>query len=351
MSEQNELIVIEEVKAVEVFTNQGIKPLIEMVREKALSEVPDMTTKKGRDRVRSLAAKVAKTKTALDGLGKDLTEDWKKQAKVVDNSRKLMREELDSIRDEVRAPLTEYENREKNRVAALDAFYDNIVSLSKTVNVELDQSYTVQELEANLAKLESVVVDDSLEERELDCIKAKARGIEKLNSTIEEIKEREQRERELEELRIKQAEQERIERERQIAEEAAEKAREEAAKLIVKQQQEAEAREAQAKRDLEQAEERAKQAAIQAEQQAKQAQERAEREKQAAIEAEKARQEAEQKRLVQEAEAREANIKHKKKINNESMQGFINGGLSEEDAKAAVTLIAKGLIKHTKISY
>nr|AKH46280.1 hypothetical protein [uncultured marine virus] len=47
MSESNELIVIEEVKAVEVFTSNGIKPLIKMVREKALSEVPDMSNKKG----------------------------------------------------------------------------------------------------------------------------------------------------------------------------------------------------------------------------------------------------------------------------------------------------------------
>jgi septal ring factor EnvC (AmiA/AmiB activator) len=340
MSESSELIVIEEVKAVEVFTSNGIKPLIQMVREKALSEVPDMSTKKGRDRVRSLAAKVAKTKTALDSLGKELTEDWKKQAKVVDGSRKTMREELDSIRDEVRAPLTEYENREKNRVQVLDDFYDGIVNLSKTVNSELDCALTIEELEANLSKLELIVVDETLQERELDCIKAKARGVDKLKSTIEDIKQREKKERELEELRLKQAEKDREERERKIAEEAAEKAREEASKLIVQQQQEAEAREAQAKYELEQAEERAKQAAIKAEQ-----------DKQLAIDAEKARQKAEQERLEQEAIAREANIKHKKKTNNEAMQGFIDGGLSEEDAKTAVTLIAKGLIQHTKISY
>lgn len=351
MSESNELIVIEEVKAIEVFTDKGIRPLIDAIRQKALSEVPDMKTKKGRDRVKSLAFTVAKTKTALDGLGKELTEDWKKKAKVVDSSRKLMREELDAIKEEVRAPLTEYENREKLRVEKLDNFYDNIIELSKVTNTEMDCPYTVGELETNLAKLEAVVVDESLQERELDCIKAKARGIEKLTKTIEEIKQKEQQERELEELRQKQIEQERIEREKQIAEQAAEQARAEAARIMVQQQQEAEAREAQAKYELEQAEERAKQAAIQAEQQAKQAQERAEREKQAAIDAEKARQIEEAERLNREAAEREANVKHKKAINNDAMQGFIDGGLSEADAKTAVTLIAKGLIKHTKISY
>ena len=191
MSESNELIVIEEVKAIEVFTDKGIRPLIDAIRKKALSEVPDMKTKKGRDRVKSLAFTVAKTKTALDGLGKELTEDWKKKAKVVDSSRKLMREELDAIKEEVRAPLTEYENREKLRVEKLDNFYDNIIELSKVTNTEMDCPYTVSELETNLAKLESVVVDESLQERELDCIKAKTRGIEKLTKTIEEIKQKE----------------------------------------------------------------------------------------------------------------------------------------------------------------
>lgn len=83
-----------------------------------------------------------------------------------------------------------------------------------------------------------------------------------------------------------------------------------------------------------------------------------EREKRIAEEAAKqALAEAEQKRIQDEAWAeyernvREANIELKKSVNNEAMQGFIDGGLSEEDAKTAVTLIAKGLIKHTKISY
>lgn len=83
-----------------------------------------------------------------------------------------------------------------------------------------------------------------------------------------------------------------------------------------------------------------------------------EREKQIAEDAAKqALIEAEQKRIQDEAMAeyertmREADLEHKKTVNNEAMQGFIDGGLSEDDAKTAVTLIAKGLIKYTKINY
>lgn len=340
MSESNELIKIEDIKAVDVFTEDGIKPIIELIRERTLTEVPDMSTRKGRDRVKSLAFKVAKTKTALDSAGKELTEDWKKQAKIVDSARKLLREELDSIKDEVRKPLTEYENREKNRVAKLDAFYDNILELSKVTNAELDQPYSVPELEANLAELEGIVVDESLQERELDCIKAKQRGIEKLSTAIEDIKRREQQERELEELRIAQQKEEQERREREIAEQAEAKAREEAAAIMAQREREAKAREEAAKLELEQAKQREIEAA-----------QRAEREREAAVKAEQERIKAEQERVEREAKEREANIKHKKKINNEAVKGFIDGGLSEEDAKTAVTLIAKGLIEHTKISY
>ena len=44
--------------------------------------------------------KVAKVKTGLDAMGKDLTTKWKDQAKKVDGSRKSMREALDSLKVE-----------------------------------------------------------------------------------------------------------------------------------------------------------------------------------------------------------------------------------------------------------
>lgn len=157
-------------------------------------------------------------------------------------------------------------------------------------------------------------------------------------------------------------EQARVEREKQIAEQAAAQAKEEAAKQIIKQKEESEAREAKAKQDILDAEERTKQAEVkakadaekaklEAEQEMKRQQEQAELDKQAAINAEIARQEAEKKREQEEAAAREANTSHKRKINNEAMQCFIAGGLSEEDSKKAVKLLAKGSIKNVKITY
>lgn len=157
-------------------------------------------------------------------------------------------------------------------------------------------------------------------------------------------------------------EQARVEREKQIAEQAAEQAKEEAAKQIIKQKEESDAREAKAKQDILDAEEREKQAVIkakedaekaklQAEQVLKRQQEQAELDKQTAIEAELARQEAEKKAEADALAKREANKSHMKKINNEAMQCFIDGGLSPEDAKLAVTLLAKKSIKNAQINY
>ena len=49
--------------------------------------------------------------------------------------------------------------------------------------------------------------------------------------------------------------------------------------------------------------------------------------------------------------AREASKTHMRKFNNEALQCFIDGGLSVESAKLAVTLIAKKSITNVTINY
>lgn len=150
--------------------------------------------------------------------------------------------------------------------------------------------------------------------------------------------------------------------EREIAENAAAQAREEAAKLIIKQQEESLAREAKAKQDAIDAEARAKQAAVDAENKAKQdvldaelrlilQKEKAENDKQLAVKAEQDRQIAKEKAEADALTRRKANKAHNKKINNEVMQCFIDGGMTDDCAKLAVTLLAKKAIKHAVINY
>ena len=119
-----ELVVPETVTALEVFSApEGLDPYIEQAREFVAEQVPDTSTDKGRKAIASTARKVAKLKTKLDAMGKDLVSDWKAKAKAVDSSRKSMRDQLDALRDEARAPLTEWEAAEDQRVAELDSNY------------------------------------------------------------------------------------------------------------------------------------------------------------------------------------------------------------------------------------
>lgn len=110
MSEIMDLVVIEKKNAMAVFTNNDqLDPLIEAIEKEARSLVPDVTTKKGRDAIASMAHKVARSKTYIDNAGKDLVADLKALPKQIDESRRVVRERLDALKDEVRRPLTEWE--------------------------------------------------------------------------------------------------------------------------------------------------------------------------------------------------------------------------------------------------
>ncbi|MGU7556540.1 hypothetical protein ACVZGE_29085, partial [Klebsiella pneumoniae] len=121
MSEIMDLVVIEKKNAMAVFTNNDqLDPLIEAIEKEARSLVPDVTTKKGRDAIASMAHKVARSKTYIDNAGKDLVAELKALPKQIDESRRVIRERLDALKDEVRRPLTEWE-AEQERIKAEEA--------------------------------------------------------------------------------------------------------------------------------------------------------------------------------------------------------------------------------------
>lgn len=118
MSEVTDLVVIEKSSAMAVFTNnEQLDPIIEKIEKEARSLVPDVSTKKGRDAIASMAHKVARSKTYIDNAGKDLVAELKALPKQIDESRRVVRERLDALKDEVRRPLTEWE-AEQERIKA-----------------------------------------------------------------------------------------------------------------------------------------------------------------------------------------------------------------------------------------
>lgn len=117
---EKELLVIEEKNALAIFSEKGaLDPIIDEARKLVDGFEHNLTTAAGRKKTASLANKVAKFKVSLDGMGKNLVADWKEKAKAVDQTRKSMRDQLDELKTVARKPLTDWEEAEESRVAAL----------------------------------------------------------------------------------------------------------------------------------------------------------------------------------------------------------------------------------------
>jgi len=97
-------------------TEDGLDPLIARIAAEVRAHVPDLTTAKGRDAIKSLAYKVARSKTTLDEAGKQLTDEQRKAIATVDAARRKMRDALDALRDEARKPLDDWEAAEATRI-------------------------------------------------------------------------------------------------------------------------------------------------------------------------------------------------------------------------------------------
>lgn len=317
-------------------TPGGTAELFERIAQEARSHVPDVTTKKGRDQIGSLALKISKSKTFIEKCGKELVAEQKAQIKLIDDDRIATVKKFDELRNEILAPRDAWEQAEKDRVAKHENSIERIKSSAHwyvdTMLLELQQS--LDWLENHL------VIDSSYEEYEEAAKLAKYEAIELLRKGIADRQKYEAEQAELE--RLRQAEQARLQREHEerIAREAAEKATREAeekarfeAERVQREKLEAEQREARLKAEKEAAELRAIQAVenerkrIEAEQVAK-----AETERKA-------------------AEAREADVAHKKQICSEALKGLTDLGVSVDQGKAILNAINKGLVPHVSIKF
>ena len=333
-------------------TPKGLDPYIDRIRQEVAGQPVDLTTKKGRDAVASRAFKVRKIKTALDSLGKEQVDRLKEIPKLIDAERKRMREVLDALADEVRKPLTEWEQAEEQRIA--NHRHEIAMLLGFAQTGDLDAGL----IRANLEHIEGLEIDAAWEEFEAEAHRARAKTLESLRAALAAREKLEAEQAELAELRRKQAEQEQKDREAEIARQAAEKARADAEAKAQAERDAAAKREADAKAAAERAErekaeaiERQKQAEARAEAEKLAAEQRAKEAAEAARLAEikrqadaKAAEEAEQRR-------READKQHKASINNAALAAFIEHGLPEACAKQAVILIAKGVIPAVRIQY
>lgn len=340
--------------ALQVFqAENGLDPYLQQIRAEIDAFVPDVSTKKGRDAIASIAHKVARSKTALDNVGKELVAELKEIPKKIDAERKRMRDTLDAWKDEVRAPLNEWEQAEADRVAK----HEDRITMMREFASEAGE-YDAQYLADRIAQLEAIEVGADWEEFEAEAHRVKAATLTALQLALTKRQAYEAEQAELERLRAEAAQREQKEREERIAREAAEQAQREAEQRAQAEREAAVRREAEAKAAAERRELELKLQAEQAEREKLEAQQRAEQAERDAAEraeraaaAERQRQADEQARIEAEAKAREADKAHKAAINRAAMEAFVAGGMTEECAKQAVTLIAKRQIPNIQITY
>lgn len=350
-----ELQVLEPKVIVAAFAKRGgTDELFDRIAQEVRSHVPDVTTKKGRDAIGSLAMKISKSKTVIEKYGKDLVAEQKAQIKLIDDDRISVVKKFDELRNEILAPRDAWEQAEKDRVAKHEGAIRAIKSL-------YDENTAFQELHVirgSIFDLENFNIDESFEEYEEQAKLAKFETLEKLRTALVACEKADAERAELERLRQADIERQQKERDEKIAREAADKARVEAeAKALADRKRaeqeklEAEQREARLKLEKEQAELREQQLKQQAIKREKQA----EIDRQNAVDAERLRIEQEAKAKadaeLKEQQAREANKAHKKKICNEALQGLMNLGVSEELGKQILQAIHKGEVSHVSIKF
>jgi peptidoglycan DL-endopeptidase RipA len=321
---------------------EGLEPLIEAVREKVDTFEHDLTTAKGRSATASLSAKVSKAKTFLDGLGKKLVESQKKEIALVDASRKSMRDQLDALRDEARAPLTAWENAEKKRLDDLEMAIQEIVTMGKPVDGATAQVY----MEIH-DKLSEVKIDDRYQERKVEAFSEQQKSLGWLATKITDLNIAEAEKAELEKLRAEKEELDRAKKEEALKLEGEARAKQEADDKI-----QAEKDRLEAELKVKEEESKAKELeALRAKQDAEKKLAEAEtRAQQAEANAVKKAEEAKAQELA-EAKKREADETHNKKIKTEAKLAFMQIGLSQEDAVKVVIAICDDRIPHTQIRF
>jgi hypothetical protein len=385
MSATQQVITIDDISADNapiIYVAGGLNQFLEAVKAEVTGEVPDLTTRKGRERIASLAAKVSKSKAAVEKPGRDYLKRLKEMPKVVEAELREFVNSMDALRDATRQPLTDWEKAEDARV---DAHNDGIQRIKDmAVFAETPTAALVADV---IADLELVALDDSWQEFLPEAAQAKDRSLATLRSLLADRTKHEAELAEIAKFNAEKAIREQQERDAAIAREAAERARREAderaaAELAAAAKREQDlkdqaaaqqraselaAKEAAAKAEYDRIQLQAKaaeavRAAAQAEANRIASEQRAEQERIAAEQrqaqaVERARQDELDRQAaavafeLQQAQAREADKAHKGAIYKAAKEAFMKNGMTEDCARLAVKLVASNMIPAISIQY
>ncbi len=360
MSTQN-LIPLADPNPAELFVPGGLDDLIALIEADARSIVADVKTLKGRNAIRSNAAKVTSSKTYIDTIGKDYVAALKAKPRIVDAARKVMRDYLDGVRDDVRRPLTDWEYAEKERKRNHSAGIESLTRMAEDI-----ADLPADSISGIIHAAEAVEMGEKWQEFAAEAASTKDRVLAHLRATLIVAQDTEAKAAEADRNRIEAEEIERRKREHRIAQESAENAklkaeehaRAEAVRVEQDRRAEDQKREGERLSAIRHAQEAERRAEDQKRQQDAAAAERMAKHEEDAkrIEAdakrhERERIEAERQREAKAAEQRAADKEHKLNIDRDIMDDLSDIGLSDEQGRNVIAAISLGQVRHVEIRY
>lgn len=297
----------------------------------------NLETAKGRKALTTLATRITKFKTSLDGEGKHRNEAARESIGKIDAVRRQVRTSLDDLKAKARQPLTEWEEAEAARQKAIADTRQQIMKLGETTALD-----TADKLQARIDELKAIEINRDL----FGDLADDATGL--LNGTISQLgtvlvrqKQHEADQAELARLRT--------EREKELAERETKAKAEADAKAEKERQQRIEDEKKAA------AEKAAANAAAEAKRQAEeeaQAKLDAERKRAEEAEAELERQRAEEERQAEEAAARKADEEHRSKVMRKAETALLERiNISAETATLIVLAIAAGDVPGLEVQF
>ena len=325
--------------AVALFGTGQAETILAAIESQVRAEAYDIATPEGRERIKSVAYKIARSKTTLDDIGKEHVAAIKAQSAKIDAERKTIRDRLDALKEEVRGPLTAWEEAEARRVADHEGAIVAVIEAARQAAgkpaslirelIQIVAGYAARDWQEFKERAEAAVAD----------------AVATLNQALAAAEQHERDQAELAELRRLKAEREEADRKAEAARIAAEQ---ETARKAYEERRERERAE---KAEREKAEAVAR--AIEAERI------RAELEKAAAIEAEQRRHEqaardAAARKAAEEAaeRKRQENKRHRQKVRAEISNSLtMEGGLTEEQMVWLFEALDAGRLPHVSINY
>lgn len=320
--------------------------------------VYDLTVPAEEKRARADRLAIGKVIAKLDAKHKEIKAPIKEKVDLIDGERKRIKDDLLGVQEKIKSQIAEHERKIAEKAAADQKLVRYIYE-----SADFEFAPSSDQILIVIERIKAIDIDDdAYYDVKAQAALAISETLKSLDAILEEQKEKEAQQAEIDRLRKEKEDRYRAEREEMIARKAADDAKleaeQKAAKLAednARREQEAKDAQAKAKAKADADIAKLKQDKVDAENAAKKAKHDAEEKRKRDIAETEARikREALEQKAQEEAEAksREKDKANKTRVNNEALTAIVGLGISDAQAKSLIKAIYKGQVPNIKITY